>query len=260
MADSSDLSGRTALVTGATAGLGREIALTLAGLGARVAVHGRSHAAADPVVTIISRSGGVAIGVEADLCDATAAAPGLVEQVEAGLGAIDLLVNCAADQRQDGGGAPALDRWRQILEVNLLASVELTRLVCQRARHRDQVSVVNVASVEAVAPFPGHAAYAASKAALVSFTASAAAELAPARINAVAPGLIERAGLSEAWPQGVEWWTEVTPLRRPVAGREVAAAVAFLASPAASGITGVTLPVDGGWASSARTSARLRDG
>ena len=258
MADGTDLSGRTALVTGATAGLGRVIAVTLAARGARVAVHGRTREATDPVVAIISEAGGAAVGVHADLSDAAAAAARLVDQAEAQLGAIDLLVNCAADQRLDAAAARALDVWRQILEVNLLAAVDLTRLVCQRAPRPADVSVVHAASVEALAPFPGHAAYAASKAALVSFTAAAAGELAPSRINAVAPGLIDRPGLAEAWPRGVEWWAEVTPLRRPVESREVAEAVAFLSSPAASGITGVTLPVDGGWASSARTSGPLR--
>lgn len=254
MAEAGVLSSRTALVTGATSGLGREIALTLAKQGARVALHGRRRRDVEPMVAEVLGAGGTAIGVVADLDDASFAATSLVEQVEAGLGPIDLLVNCAADQRRDDGAAGSLELWRQILEVNLLAAVELTRLVCQRSTRRHDVTVVNVASVEAIAPFPGHAAYAASKAALVSFTAAAAGELAPARVNAVLPGLMERPGLSEDWPDGVGWWSAVAPLGRPVTTQEVAAVVTFLSSPFASGVTGVTLPVDGGWAASPRMS------
>lgn len=246
-----DLTGRTALVTGATSGLGRVIAERLAACGARVAVHGRSPDSAADVVGAITGAGGSAMAVTADLVDVEAP-ESIVGQVSAAWGPIDVLINNAADQGMTPLATTSTEQWRALLQVNLLAAVDLTRLVCAGVARRAEVAVVNVGSVEGLAPFPGHAAYAASKAALSSFTASAAREWAPARVNAVAPGLIARDGLAEAWPAGYEWWTQVTPAGRPVEAFEVAAAVAFLASSSASGITGVTLPVDVGWASAAR--------
>jgi len=254
VADIWSLDGRVALVTGATAGLGQEIARTLAAEGVRVAVHGRSEANAIAVVNEIAAAGGTATPVMADLAGGADVLLGLVQAVEDDLGPISLLVNNAADQRQTPLGQESMSVWRELLEVNLLAVAELTRLVCTRATALDGVCVVNVASVEALAPFPNHSAYAASKAALVSLTAAAAVEFAPARVNAVAAGLIERDGLAEAWPLGHGWWTSAAPLGRPVTAVEVASSVLFLSSPRASGITGVTVPVDAGWASAARTT------
>lgn len=250
MAD--DLTGRTSLVTGATAGLGREIALDLARSGARVVVHGRSREDAESVVEEISHSGGQARAVLGDLAD-PAAPHTIVQEVSTAWGPIDLLVNNAADQTLTPLAQPANEAWPALLQVNVIAAVELMREVCAAAPRLDDVAIVTIASVEGLAPFPRHAAYAASKAALLSATASAAREWAPARVNAVAPGLIERAGLAEAWPQGHAWWAGVTPLARPVTTREVAAAVRFLLSSSASGITGVTLPVDAGWSTASRT-------
>jgi NAD(P)-dependent dehydrogenase (short-subunit alcohol dehydrogenase family) len=113
-------------------------------------------------------------------------------------------------------------------------------------------SIVNVSSIEAHAAFPRHGHYAAAKAALESFTRTAALEWAAEgiRVNAVAPGLVDRPGLDSDWPEGHRWWTQVCPLGRPIRAAEVADAVAFLAE--ASGVTGVVLAVDGGWSSSAR--------
>ena len=111
-------------------------------------------------------------------------------------------------------------------------------------------SIINISSVEATSPFPRHAHYAAAKAALESFTRSAAMEWGAAgvRVNAVAPGLIDRPGLDLDWPEGVAWWRRTSPLGRPVTPDEVADAVLFLAD--ASGVAGVVLPVDGGWSAS----------
>lgn len=248
------LDGRIALVTGSTRGLGRVIAEDLVARGARVVVHGRTRKAADDV----AREVGASLAVAEDLAQGPDAAAVLVAAVENALGSIDLLVNNAADQAPTPLVDSGLEAWRGIVDVTLLAAVELTRLVCRAGAGAS--SVVNVASVEAFAPFPGHAAYAAAKAGMVSFTAAAALEYAPVRVNAVAPGLIDRAGLADQWPDGLAWWCATSALGRPVSAREVAAAVAFLLSPDASGITGVTLPVDGGWTSSARVTWGHRDG
>jgi len=115
-------------------------------------------------------------------------------------------------------------------------------------------AIVNVSSVEASVAFPNHAHYAAAKAALESFTRSLALDIAPRgmRANAIAPGLIERPGLAQDWPQGYDWWTATAPSGRPVTATQVAQAVAFLIGPHSTGINGVVLPVDGGWSASAR--------
>lgn len=252
-----DLAGRVALVTGSTRGLGRAIAEDLVARGARVAVHGRRRESADDVARSL---GGSSVGVAADLSDGPDAAAALVADVGSRLGRIDLLVNNAADQGATPLAESGPDAWQGILDVTLLAAVELTRLVCSSGTAPAGIAVVNIASVEAFAPFPGHAAYAAAKAGMVSFTAAAALEYAPARVNAVAPGLVDRPGLAEQWPDGFDWWSRTAPLGRPVLAREVAAAVAFLLSSDASGITGVTLPVDGGWTGSARAPWGHRDG
>ncbi len=111
--------------------------------------------------------------------------------------------------------------------------------------------IVVVGSIEGLRPAPSHTPYAVAKAALHHLTAAAAAQLGARgiRVVAVAPGLVDRDGLADAWPEGVERYRRASALGRPVTAREVAATVAFLASPAASGITGTTIPIDAGWSS-----------
>ena len=113
--------------------------------------------------------------------------------------------------------------------------------------------VVVVGSIEGLRPAPTHTPYAVAKAALHHLTAAAAAELGARgiRVVAVAPGLVDREGLEEAWPEGVERCRRASALGRPVTAREVAATIAFLASPAASGITGTTVTIDAGWSATA---------
>ena len=235
-----------ALVTGSSRGLGLEIARALGEAGMAVAVHARIQSDADASARLLCDEGLVAAGFAADLAAGTAACSGLVADVSASLGPVRSLVNNAADQSPTPMGEDQAAAWRKVLEVNLVAAVELTRLVHAAGAS----SVVNVASIEAHSPLAGHGAYAASKAALLSFTRTAAAELAPLRVNAVLPGLIDRPGLAESWPSGHAWWTRTAPLGRPVTAREVAAGVAFLVSPSASGITGATLAIDAGWSAS----------
>lgn len=243
---------RTALVTGSSRGLGRAIAAEFAAAGLAVGVHGRSAADVDASVAEIRRAGGTAEPLVADLSDPGRGPAALMSQAHSALGEIDVLVNNAADQRS----APLPDSdatlWVSMLEANVVAAAELTRLLMASHSDRARVSVVNVASVEALVAFPNHAVYAASKAAMVSFTAAAAVEYAPARVNAVAPGLVARAGLADEWPDGYAWWCRTAPLGRPVAPQEVAAVVHFLCGPAAAGVTGTCVPVDAGWSASAR--------
>lgn len=246
------LAGDVALVTGATGGLGIEIARRLGSEGATIAVHAQDQMKIDAVVRQLTAEGFNAVGFSADLSRGESECDRLADEVASKLGPVTILVNNAADQGltpiADGAG----DSWRRIFDVNVIAVAELSRLIAHAGV--GSVRIVLIGSVEGIAPFPGHAAYAASKAAVQSLTASLATELAPTRVNAVLPGLIERAGLADEWPTGYTWWSDTAPLGRPVQAAEVAAAVAFLASHEASGITGATLVVDAGWSSSARTS------
>lgn len=252
------LAGDVVLVTGGSIGLGLVIARSLAEAGAAVAVHGRDQGGIDAAVTALRAEGHRVAGFSADLAQGAAECARLAQRVAAELGPISVLVNNAADQSLTPLGDGAGEAWQRIFEVNVLAVAELSRIVAVpepadvSGGAPGGVRIVQIGSVEGLAPFPGHAAYAASKAALRSITASLATELAPTRVNAVLPGLIERSGLAEQWPAGYDWWCSTAPLGRPVLAEEVAAAVLFLASRESSGITGATLVVDGGWSSSAR--------
>ena len=240
-----------ALVTGATGSLGMVIARRLAEEGAAVAVHGRDATAVSVVVDGLSADGHRVAGFTADLGQGPDGCARLLDDVTGELGQVTVLVNNAANQEATVLTEPVGDVWRRIAETNILAAAELTRLV---ARSSPDARIVQIASVEGLVPFPGHAAYAASKAALLSLTAAMAAELAPARVNAVLPGLIDRPGLPEQWPAGYDWWCDTAPLGRPVSAEEVVAAVIFLASRESSGVTGAQLVVDNGWSASARTA------
>ena len=141
----------------------------------------------------------------------------------------------------------------RVTRVNLDAMFLTTQLAARRAvEAKAECAIVNVSSVEALAPARGHAHYCASKAAMTMFVKSAAVEFGPfgVRVNAVAPGLIAREGLEEAWPEGIGRWRAAAPLGREGDAREVADAILFLCSPAARWITGETLVVDGGVAAS----------
>ena len=225
---SARLDGDVVLVTGATGGAGVVIAERLAREGAAVAVHGRNADAIGSVVDRFRAEGLIASGFSADLSQGAPACSDLVTSIEAALGPITVLVNNAADQTLTPFNESAGAAWQAIFDVNVIAVAELCRLV---AHAGDGLArMVLIGSVEGLSPFPGHAAYAASKAAVLSLTASLATELAPARINAVLPGLIDRDGLAEMWPAGWDWWCATAPLGRPVLAEEVAAAVLFLAS------------------------------
>ena len=246
---------KVVLVTGASGHLGAAIARGCAQDGWKVAVHYRSaREQAEQLTADLNARGTDAIAVQADLADDATSAQRLIDEVIDHFGRLDGLVNNAADQTTAPLGDLTDDDWQHMLLANVIATTRLVRAALGALAPNG--SVVNVSSVEASSAFPNHAHYAASKAALESFTRSLALELGPngMRANAIAPGLIEREGLEAAWPEGHAWWSSVAPSHRPVTAQEVAAAVAFLLSDRASGINGVVLPVDGGWSASARTT------
>lgn len=244
-----------ALVTGASGHLGAAIARHCADAGMAVAVHCRSNeAAAQKVVEQIRGLGGTAQAFAADLAGpgASERSQALVNAVVAEFGQLDALAANSAEQGIAEFTDLGDEDWQRMLDANLFATTRLVQAALPVLTAG--ASIVTVSSVEGRAAFPRHAHYAASKAALESFTRSLALEIGPRgmRANAVAPGLIDRAGLAADWPEGFTWWQQSAPSGRPVTADEVAAAVTFLLGPQASGISGTVLTVDGGWSASAR--------
>lgn len=246
---------RVVLVTGASGHLGSAVALRCAAAGWSVAVHYRSNEGrAQSVVDEIRASGGTAQAFGADLVGAGAGnrASSLVDDVITSFGQLDGVVANSAEQGIVEFADLHEADWLAMLDANLVATTRLVSAAVPRMVSGG--SIVTVSSVEAAMAFPRHAHYAASKAALESFTRSLALDIAPRgmRANAVAPGLIDREGLAADWPEGYTWWTQTAPTGRPVSGDEVAAVIEFLLSPQALGVNGVVIPVDGGWSASAR--------
>lgn len=238
------LAGTVALVTGASGLIGRGIALRFAEAGAAVVAHGH-RGDLDHVVAEIAAVGGRATGLRADLSD-EAACHRLVRAAAEWGGRLDAVVNNAGVQPvQDLAGMTAA-QWRAVVDVNLTGAFSCTQAAAEVLGEGG--SVTHVASIEGTHPAAGHAHYSASKAALLMHARSAALEYGPRgiRVNTVSPGLIDRPGLAEDWPDGVDRWTRAAPLGRLGRPGDVGDACVFLASPMASWITGNDLVVDGG--------------
>jgi len=241
--------GQRALVTGASGNIGRGIATRLARAGAELIVHYRHDVdGAQRTVKDIEAIGGSATALQADLSQESDVLA-LFDSLASGDKPLLSIVNNAAIQPVLPLREMAAADWREIMAANLDSAF----LVSQAAvRHWGAAglagSIVNIASIEGLDPAAGHSHYASSKAALLMFTRSAALEFGSAgiRINAVSPGLIDREGLDEAWPEGVRRWLDKVPLGRLGDATDVANAVLFLLSPAAGWISGTNLVVDGG--------------
>ncbi|MGL5819574.1 MAG: SDR family NAD(P)-dependent oxidoreductase [Phycicoccus sp.] len=242
-----------ALVTGASGGLGRAVAVELAGAGHDVAVHYRADdAGAQDTVEQVERSGCRAVALHADLAvgaasELDAGCVDLLDRCASSLGVPDVVVLNAFPQNHVHWDGLDTAAWDDLLVGGLRPTAALLRQAT--ARMTPGGVVVVVGSVEGVRATEAGAAYGATKAALHHLVATAAHVLGRRGIRAVgvAPGLIDRDGLAGEWPEGLARWRAASSLGRPVTAQEVAATVAFLASPAASGITGTTVVVDAGW-------------
>ena len=239
-----DLTGKTALVTGSTRGIGREIAAVLAACGAKVAVAGRDQAKAAEVATAI---GGGAQGFGADMSDG-AQVTKLVEEVEAAFGSLDILVNNAGLTRDNLLIRIKDEDWDAVLDANLKGAFAAIRAATRGMMKRRGGRIINISSVVGITGNKGQASYAASKAGMLGLTKAVAQELASRNIlvNAIAPGFIETEMTAALSGEQRAALAERIPLARLGTPTDVANAVAFLASEQAAYITGQVLVVDGG--------------
>ena len=239
-----DLSGRSALVTGSTRGIGRSIAETLAGCGAKVAVVGRDRTRADDVAKQLP---GTAKGFACDVSD-VASVTKLVEEVEKELGTVDILVNNAGVTRDNLLMRLKDDDWNAVIDANLRGAFVAIRAATRGMMKRRWGRVINIASIVGIVGNKGQANYAASKAGLIGLTKSVAKELASRNIlaNAVAPGFIETDMTAAMTPEARTTLAQQIPLERLGTPNDIAGVVGFLASDYATYITGQVFVVDGG--------------
>ena len=240
-----DLSGRTALVTGSTRGIGRAIAETLAGSGAKVAVVGRDRARAEE--TAAQLAPGTARGFACDVADPVSVTK-VVEDVEKEFGSVDILVNNAGLTRDNLLMRLKDDDWDAVIDANLRGAFVAIRAASRGMMKRRWGRVINIASVVGIVGNKGQANYSASKAGLIGLTKSVAKELASRNIlaNAVAPGFIETDMTAAMTPDMRTTLSQQIPLERLGTPNDIAGMVGFLASDYATYITGQVFVVDGG--------------
>jgi 3-oxoacyl-[acyl-carrier protein] reductase len=243
-----DLTGRVALVTGGSRGIGRAVSLALARQGASVAVNYVSNQdAARQVASEIGDAGGLATSLQGDVANAEDAKR-IIDATVQELGGLHILVNNAGLTRDDLVLRMSEDAWDRVMEVDLRGAFLCTKAALRSMVRQRWGRIVNIASVAGLVGNAGQANYAAAKAGLIGFTKAVAKEVASRSItaNAIAPGFVETemtATLTEAQQQAV---MQLVPLGRSAMPEDIAPAVVFLASDEASYITGTVLAVDGG--------------
>jgi 3-oxoacyl-[acyl-carrier protein] reductase len=240
-----DLSGKRALVTGASGGIGREIAKALAGVGATVALSGTRVAALEETAAEIGGADHPIL--PCNLADQDAV-DRLVPAAEAALGGLDILVNNAGMTRDNLFMRMKNEEWDEVLAVNLTAAFHLTRSVLRGMMKQRYGRIIGITSVVGVVGNPGQANYAASKAGLIGMSKSLAYEVASRNItvNTIAPGFIASAMTDELDDKQRDTILGKVPAGRLGTAGEVAACAVFLASSEAAYLTGHTLNVNGG--------------
>jgi len=245
-----DLTGKVALITGGSRGIGLAIAEAYAAAGARVAVASRKQEAVDEAAAAIRRAGGEALGVAAHTGDG-AAVGALVERVVEHFGGIDILVNNAATNPHFGPFLSAEDsHWDKILDVNVKGYFRVAKTCIPAMRERGGGKIINVASVAGLEPQPMMGVYCVSKAAVLMMTEVLAAEVAAdnIQVNAIAPGFVKTNFSQVLWstPEIHDRLVRAVPQRRMAEPAEIAGIAVYLASAASSFTTGATFVVDGG--------------
>ena len=241
-----DLTGKSALVTGASGGIGASIARALHAQGAAVALSGTRVA---PLEALAAELGERAFVVPGNLSEA-AATEQLFKDAEAALGKIDILVNNAGLTRDQIAMRLKDEDWQSVIDVNLTAAFRLSRAAMRGMMKRRWGRIVNITSVVGVTGNPGQANYAASKAGLIGMSKSLAAELASRNItvNCVAPGFITTAMTDALNEEQKQKLLPAIPAGRMGQPDEIAAGVVYLASEEAAYVTGQTLHINGGMA------------
>jgi 3-oxoacyl-[acyl-carrier protein] reductase len=242
-----DLSGHVAIVTGASRGLGKAMAETLGSAGARVACVARNEEKLANTVKTIVDNGGQATACPCDVTDRVKVDE-LVDHIADEWGRLDIVVNNAGITRDTLLPRMSDDEWDDVIHTNLRSAFLWCRAAARYMMRARYGRIINISSVSGLIGNPGQTNYSASKAGLIGLTRSLSRELAGRKvtINAVAPGFIESDMTATLGPAVVDEAKKRIPAKRLGTPAEVAAAILFLASPAASYITGQVITVDGG--------------
>jgi NAD(P)-dependent dehydrogenase (short-subunit alcohol dehydrogenase family) len=247
------LAGKVAVVVGGTAGIGRAISLAFADAGADVVASGRRQEVVDQIAAELEHKGRTALRVASDVRN-RGSLDNLLQQTLGKFSKVDILVNCAAKISR----APTIsfpeEQWNEILDTNLTGTLRACQIFGQHMLERKQGRIINIASLNSFVALSEVAAYAASKAAVVSLTRSLAVEWSRhgVLVNAIAPGVFRtefNQKLLDGTPRGQELLMR-TPMARFGQAQEVAGAAVYLASDAASFVNGQTMVIDGGFLAS----------
>jgi len=245
-----DLTGKVALITGASRGIGEAIAVAYSQAGAKVVLSSRKQADLDNVAERIRNRGGNALAIAAHSRDMSAIRA-VVEKTSATYGGIDVVVNNAATNPHFGPILTAEDsHWDKILDVNVKGYFRVVKACFESMQSRGGGKVINMSSVAGLEPQPMMGVYSVSKAAVLMLTRVLAAELAPSNIqaNAIAPGFVKTKFSAALWqnPQINEAILKRIPQKRMAEPEEIAGLALYLASPASSFVTGSVFSIDGG--------------